>query len=143
MAHTEVTYDFSAGANFEATFAVALEELWGKNVSPCVRPEEVQRVSGGEMYHGENVKVGMGTRSPEVGTKLLVFDRVVVQKTKDVLAVVLAAFDGIFCENIMGKTETVGKTFHYLDRETILVPSAWNPSNIAKPAAKRREETYA
>lgn len=76
----------------------------GENVSPCALREGEKKASKGEIYHGENVKVGMGTRSPKVGTKLLAFGRVVVQKTKDVLAVVLATFDGTFCENVMRKT---------------------------------------
>lgn len=85
----------------------------------------------------------MGARSPKVGTKMLAFGRVIVQKTKDILAVILATFDSAVCENVMRETETISETFHHVDRKTIRVSSAWNPSSMARGVKEEREGTYA
>jgi hypothetical protein len=93
LAHPEIAHDLPPRADLKPAFAVALEK------------------------HREDVKVCMGTRTPEVGTKLLALGRMVMQQPKDRLGVSLARIDGARRECVLREPETVGKALHDFDGE--------------------------
>ena len=74
-------------------------------------------------HHGQNVKVGMRTGSPEVLPKLLALGRMVVEQSKHGLRVTDSRINCAGCESVRRQTQSIGEAGHHLCRQSDLSPA--------------------